>query len=114
MKKIILITLCLFAIKAQSQTIDTTIQNCIAARIETVYYEHQIPTITDTLCYLGVFDYQDNLKGNCTANWVVLSNKKKNIVMKSYNLTEEEYNNWDGSPIGLLSIIGNYLKIKFK
>lgn len=113
MKKII-IALCFFAsFKATSQKIDKEITRCIASKIEIIYYKHKIPEVVDTITHLGVFDYKDDLKGNCTANWVLL-NEDKNVMFNTYTLKEEEYNNWDGSPEGLLRIIGDYLKVKFK
>lgn len=103
----------LASFKANSQSIDTSITRCIAAKITPIYYSSGIPATVDTINYLGVFDYKDDMKGNCVVNWVLL-NSNKNILFNSYSLKQDEYENWDGSAIGLLSIIGNYLKIKFK
>lgn len=104
----------LFAtIKATSQKIDTCITRCNAAKINSVYVTSGYPIITDTATHLGVFDYTDDLKGKCVANYVLL-NKSKNIVVASYSLSEEEYNEWDGTAIGLLAVIGRYLKLTFK
>ena len=104
----------LAAIKANSQTIDTCIKTCQAARINDVIYTSGIPAKKDTLRYVGVFNYTDDLKGNCVANWVLISKNKVNILFDSYTLTTEEYNNWDGSALGLLAVLANYLKVTFK
>jgi len=103
----------LASLKATSQTIDTTVKNCTAAKINLVIYKHDIPSVSDTLTYLGVFNYTDDLKGNCVANWVLIA-KDKNILFDSYKLNESEYSAWDGSAIGLLRVIGNYLQVTFK
>ena len=103
----------LASFKAQSQTIDTSITRCIAAKITPIVYTSGIPSITDTITYVGVFDYKDDLKGNCVVNWVLL-NINKNIIFNSYSLKQDEYESWSGSGAGLLTIIGNYLKVKFK
>jgi hypothetical protein len=113
MKKTIIALCFLASFKAQSQSADTSITRCIAAKITPIYYSSGIPATVDTITYLGVFDYKDDMKGNCVANWVLL-NAKQNIVFNSYTLKQDEYDNWDGSAIGLLAIIGNYLKVKFK
>ena len=112
--KRILIALCfLAAFKAQSQKVDTTIKSCIAAPIVNKVYNHDLPTVSDTLTHLGVFNYTDDLKGNCTASWVLIANGR-NILFDSYKLSVSDYNNWDSSPEGLLKIIGKYLGITFK
>lgn len=114
MKKLIMAFMLLATIKATSQKIDTCIKTCQASRINAVYYTSGIPAKTDTLSFLGVFNYTDDLKGNCIANWVLISKSKVNILFDSYTLTKEEYDNWDGTAIGLLTILGNYLKVTFK
>jgi hypothetical protein len=104
----------LASFKAQSQSIDTSITRCIAAKITPIIYSNGIPPTVDTITYLGVFDdYNCSLNGTCNINWILL-NSKKNIVWNNYKLTEEEYNSWDGSAVGLIFVIGNYLKVKFK
>jgi hypothetical protein len=113
MKKIIIAIMLLASLKASSQKVDTTIKRCIAARIDNIIYSNGIPPNVDTIKYLGIFDYQDDLKGNCVVNWVLL-NENKNIVWNNYKLTKEEYDGWDGYAVGLLSILGTYLKLKFK
>lgn len=113
MKKIALGLVLLVALKASCQTVDTTITNCIAAKIVNVNYKSGIPAHVDTLTHIGVFDYTDDLKGNCIANWVLISNGR-NILWNNYKLTEADYNSWDSSPEGLLSIIGKFLGITFK
>ncbi|MFY7883640.1 MAG: hypothetical protein ACOVOV_02210 [Dolichospermum sp.] len=62
---------------------------------------------------LGVFNYTDDLRGNCTANWV-LCNDTTNVLFDSYTLTQQEYNNWDSSPLGLLKILAKYLNVTIK
>ena len=113
MKKIIIALCFLASLKANSQTVDTTITRCVAAKINQIIYTHDIPLVRDTINYLGIFDYKDDLKGNCTANWVLL-NSSQNIIWNNYTLTKKEYDNWDGSAVGLIAIIGAYLKITFK
>jgi hypothetical protein len=95
------------------QTIDTTIKSCTAAPIVNVVYSHNIPVVTDTITHLGVFNYTDDLKGNCTASWVLIATNR-NILFNSYTLTSSEYTAWDGTPEGLLRIIANFLKVRFK
>lgn len=113
MKKIALGLVLLVALKATCQTVDTTVKSCSAAKIVNKVYSHGIPTINDTLTHIGVFNYTDDLKGNCTANWVLISNGR-NIIWDSYKLTDSDYNNWDSSPEGLLRIIATYLGLTFK
>lgn len=108
-----MIALCFVALKATSQTVDTSINRCIAVKITPIYYTTGIPAVTDTITHLGVFDYKDDLKGNCVANWVLL-NANKNILFDSYKVSEEDYKNWDSTAAGLMKIIANYLKVKFK
>ncbi len=103
----------LATLKATSQTIDTTVKSCIAAKINTVVYKHDIPSVSDTLTHLGVFNYSDDLKGNCTANWVLIANGK-NILFDYYKLTDAQYTSWDGSAAGLLRFIASYLSVTFK
>ena len=103
----------LVGLKATCQVVDTSIKSCIAAPIVSKVYSHDIPTINDTLTHIGVFNYTDDLKGNCVANWVLISNGK-NILFDSYKISNSDYNSWDSSPEGLLRIIGKYLGITFK
>jgi len=113
MKKIIIALCFLASFKATAQKIDTSITRCNAARINNVYVSCGYPATTDTATHLGVFNYVDDLKGNCVVNYVLL-NKDKNIVNNSYTLTAEQYNNWNGSVVGLLSIIGEILRVTFR
>ena len=101
------------SIKASSQKIDTTIKGCTAAPIIPFTYSIGIPSVSNTITHLGVFNYTDDLKGNCIANWALISNGV-NIVLNSYTLTVEDYEKWDSSPEGLLAIIGKYLGVTFK
>jgi len=82
----------------------------ISAKIIPFNYTSGIPQTSVVINILGVFNYTDDLMGNCTANWV-LCNDNQNILFNSYTLTQEEYNNWNSSPEGLLEIIANYLKV---
>jgi hypothetical protein len=82
----------------------------ISASIVPFNYTSGIPQTSVIINTLGVFNYTDDLMGNCTANWVLCSDKQ-NILFNSYTLTQEEYNNWNSSPEGLLEIIANYLKV---
>ena len=113
MKRILLAFMLFCTLKATCQTVDTTVKSCSAAKIVSKIYSHGIPTINDTLTHIGVFNYTDDLKGNCTANWVLISNGR-NIIWDSYKLTDSDYNNWDSSPEGLLRIIATYLGVTFK
>lgn len=113
MKKLLFLALCFFAIKAQSQVIDTTITFCTAAKITPISYTTGIPIVTEKITHLGVFNYTDDLKGNCTANWTLIATNK-NVITNSYTLTQEDYNEWDGYASGLLAVIGKYLKVTFK
>jgi len=105
----------LFAtIKASSQTIDTTVKHCVAAKIN-------VKQVTDnnlqttSITHLGVLGYNDNLMGTCTVDFALIANNK-NIIVTSITLTEEEYNSWNGEDykIGILAIIGNRIKVTFK
>lgn len=83
----------------------------ISTKIIPFDYKSGIPQVTQLVDTLGVFNYVDDLTGNCTANWF-LSNASQNILWNSYTLTQEEYDKWDSSPNGLLKIIANYLKLE--
>lgn len=82
----------------------------ISAKLTPFQYTSGIPQTSVTINTIGVFNYTDDLMGNCTANWV-LCNENQNVLFNTYTLTEEEYANWDSSPIGLLEIIAKYLKV---
>jgi len=103
----------LASLKATSQTVDTSITFCTAAKISEIYYMHSLPVKTDTLTHIGFYTYSDDTKGNCIVNWIAIANNKP-VKGDSYKLSSEEYNRWDGSAVGLIAIIGAYLKITFK
>jgi hypothetical protein len=113
MKRIIIVALCFFALKASSQKIDTSIKFCQAAKINVINYTSGILVKTDTLTHIGVFNYTDDLKGSCVANWTLIATNR-NVIFDSYTLTIEEYNNWDGSATGLLKVLAAYLKVTCK
>jgi hypothetical protein len=113
MKKLLFIAALLIGANSFGQTIDTTIKSCTAAKINAKVYSHDIPIVNDTLTHLGVFNYTDDLKGNCVANWVLIATDK-NILWNSYKLTESEYDNWNSTPEGLLSILASHLGLTFK
>ena len=100
-------------IKANCQTVDTTIKSSVAAPINQVIYKHDFPQVSDTLTYLGYFPYTDDTRGNCTVPYILISNGI-NKVTGTYKLTDSDYNNWDSSQEGLLRIIAHYLGITFK
>ena len=113
MKKVFLFISLFIALLSFGQTIDTTVTNCTAAKINSVVISHGFPTVSDTITHVGFFDYTDDLKGNCVVNWVVIS-KGVNINWNKYKLSDNQYTNWDGTATGLLSILGNYLHLTFK
>jgi len=82
----------------------------ITAPLVSFEYTTGIPQTSVIINTIGVFNYTDDLMGNCTANWVLCS-EKQNILFNTYTLTDEEYKEWDSSPIGLLEIIAKYLKV---
>lgn len=85
----------------------------ISTKIVAFQYKSGIPQTSVLIDTLGVFNYTDDLMGNCTANWV-LCNDAQNVLWDSYTLTQKEYNNWDSSPLGLLKIIADYLQVTIK
>lgn len=104
----------LFSIKAISQTIDTSINWCIASKVNTFTIQKNYPQ-KDTVTHLGFFNYVDDLKGNCTVNYTLIAaSTNRNVIQDSYKLTDSNYNNWDSSPEGLLRIIATYLGVTFK
>jgi hypothetical protein len=113
MKQILTSLALIIALNSFGQTIDTTVHNCTAAKINSVVVNHGFPSVNDTLDHVGFFDYTDDFKGNCVVNWVVIS-KGLNISFDKYKLGEGEYNNWDGSAEGLLRVIATFLKLTFK
>ena len=115
MNKIVLaIVLISFSINAKSQTIDTSIGWCVAAKINPFYVQKNYPA-KDTITHLGFFNYVDDLKGNCVVNYTLIaSTTSRNVIQDSYKLTDGEYNSWNSSPEGLLRIIANYLSVTFK
>lgn len=82
----------------------------ISTPIQPFQYKSGIPEIIQEINTLGVFNYTDDLKGNCIINWF-LSNGSQNILWDNYKLTQEEYNNWDSSATALLEIIAKYLNV---
>jgi hypothetical protein len=108
-------------------TIDTTITNCTAAKIVPVAYSHGLPATVDTLTHLGVFNYTDNLTGDCRVSYSIMSissglrpvmynvmTNAKNIIYSTYKLTDVQYTAWDGTPTMLLSFLAQYLNLTFK
>jgi hypothetical protein len=82
----------------------------ISTKIKEIEYLSGFPPVIEIINTLGVFNYIDDLNGKCTVNWF-LSDEKKNIVCGEYTLTQEQYDEWDSSPLGLLQIIAKYLNI---
>lgn len=83
----------------------------ISTSIKEIEYKSGFPEVIEKINTLGVFNYIDDLKGNCVINWF-LSNYDKNIVWGSYTLTDEQYTNWDSSSNHLLSIIADIYKLE--
>lgn len=82
----------------------------ISVKIIPFQYKSGMPQISQLIDTLGVFNYIDDLMGNCVANWV-LCNDTQNVLWDNYTLTEQEYKDWDSSPLGLLQIIAKYLNV---
>lgn len=111
MKKLLTSIALIVALNSFSQTIDTTIHDCTAARINAVALPHGFPVVTDTLNYVGFFNYTVNpIQKQCIVNWVVKANgNNQNVLFSAYTLTDAEYLNWDGNDNSLITIIGNFL-----
>lgn len=111
MKKLLFIAALFISATSFSQTIDTTIHDCIAARINAVSLPHGFPVVTDTLNYVGFFNYTVNpIQNQCIVNWVVKANgNNQNVLFSAYTLTDAEYLGWDGNDNSLITIIGNFL-----
>lgn len=105
----------LFAsIKATSQKIDTSFKSCVAAKINNLIINRNFPVDADTATHLGIINATNNFKGKCDITYVLLNNKE-NVIISSYTLTNEEYNEWNnGNVVKLMQILSSYLKITFK
>lgn len=83
----------------------------ISTSIQEIQFKSGFPETIEIINTLGVFNYVDDLKGNCIINWF-LGNNEKNLVWNSYTLTQEEYDSWDSSPLGLLQILAKVLNVQ--
>lgn len=117
MKKAILMSLFIIigSLVSKAQVIDTTITQWKSAKINNLLICEGFPVECDTATHLGVVNFTDDLKGKCVAYYVLFKGRnQKSLINRQYELKKDEYDNWDGSPEGLLFIIGLRIGITFK
>lgn len=117
MKKVIILALCFFALKANSQLVDTTVKNVsIAVKIQPKYYYSQsFPQTVDTITHFGIFQVVLDTDTTCKVNYALINHtQKKNIVVGWYTLTPAEFNNKGDAWYDLLPILANRFGLIFK
>lgn len=118
MKKLLLVIGVLFTIGINAQTIDTTIHDCTAAKINNVYYKHGFPESVDTLTGVGVIGATQGYQGSSdtlvVVAYVLISNDNRRVLSNTYTLTSSQYTAWDGSANMLLQFVATFLKLTFK
>jgi hypothetical protein len=114
MKKLLTSIALIVALNSFGQTIDTTIKYITAAQIVPVIYKHDLPVVIDTLTHLGVFNYEAT-DSTCNVSYAIIaSNPTRNILFGWYNLTKDEFAEWDKTLIGLFPFIANKFSMTFK
>jgi hypothetical protein len=116
MRKLFISLLLIASLKGKSQTIDTSIHEYKAAMI--VDYLHGngcIPESVDTIRWVGYDSYVYNSKDStCDVKYILRASDGRNVIRNTYKISAYQYNIWDGSDIGLISFIVNYLNFVFK
>lgn len=96
----------------KSQTVDTTIKEYYAAKINPILFKHSFPTVTDTLKWVGYFKVDVIGKDSSIVNFFVKSTTQQNIIFDNFSLTKEEYQSWVDEK-SILRYVLNYLKQSF-
>ena len=109
MKKVLTLFALVIALNSFGQTIDTTVHDCTCVSVNDASFIHGFPTVTDTVKYIGFFNYMDTPKDSiCIVNYVVKANANmQNILFSQYTLNKSEYANWN-TDIDLIIILKNY------
>jgi len=110
MKNILILALCFFAVKANSQVIDTTITNVAAVKI--VPFKAKFNDTTN-VTHLSVQIIGDNLKNWCNLRWSVMDSKQRVSVEGYAVINGEDYANWTGSNLYPFVFIGKLYNIAF-
>lgn len=112
MKKIIIIALCFVAsFKANSQVIDTTVKNAIAAPLKTAYVIVGDDFKKDTCTHFAFI--QDHSTFDKWTVTVALRSKTENFILKDLEFTRTDFNNWDGYTPSLLRLLLTRFNSKF-
>ena len=115
MKKLLLGLLLTASLGVKAQTIDTSIHEYKAVRI--VDYLHGngcIPESVDTIRWVGYDGYTYHSKDStCDVRYIMRANDGRNVIRNIYTISASQYNQWDGSDIGLLTLIVNALHVTF-
>jgi hypothetical protein len=115
MKKVFIGLLLTASLGVKSQTIDTSVHEYTAAKINNVVYKSGFPVNTDTLQWAGFTNYTvSSVQNICTVNYVLRASDGRNVISNTYTLTESEYTTWNGEDVTLLGIIGRFLGLTFK
>ena len=118
MKQLLLVIGVLIGVVGYGQTIDTTVHDCTAAKINNVYYKHGFTESVDTLSELGVVGslqvYQGTSDSLVVVTYILISNDNRRILSNTYTLTSSQYTAWDGSANMLLRFVATFLNLTFK
>ena len=110
MKINIILALCFFAFKANSQTIDTTITNVAAVKITPFKAKFNDTT---NVTHLTVQITGDNLKNWCGLKWAVMDANQRVSVEGYAVINGVDYANWTGSNLYPFAFIGKLYNITF-
>ena len=109
MRKLLLIGLCLFALKASSQTIDTAIAGISAVKITPIKAK-----FTDTVnaTHLAVRLIADNLYDRATL-YYELRTVNEVLMVGNFEIVGVDYANWNGTNLYPFSLLGTKLNLIF-
>jgi hypothetical protein len=110
MKKILFLLLCFFALKANSQVIDTTINYVAAVKIQPFKAKFNDST---NVTHLSVQITGDNLKNWCGLKWAVMDSMQRVSVEGYAVINGADYANWTGSNLYPFVFIGKLYNITF-
>lgn len=114
MKKILLAICIVFTLNVSSQTIDTTVSWCTAAKVKPFIVQKNYP-LKDTITHLGYRNVNVYQADSAVVSYSLIAiSTKRNVIEDYYTLTNEEYIGWDKTAETILAILGRHLNITFK
>lgn len=109
---LLLLTMCSVGFAQASVSIDTSFKACKAVKIVPKVLQVNYPE-TDTCTHVGYFKGVISDNGKMVVE-CFFGNSRRNVMPRSYTLTDEEFAYWDKSPEQLILILCRYFNVQIE